>query len=160
MPEATTFGENSSPSFFKKDNLVAEVDELIGRFDSAIAYAKQIRNQAFGVLAFEKFFPHAPSPQIVERFFLDNNGELLGYQCVFFDNEVSLTELEKAELRALTFEQLVNSMDRGVLMKLSLVWPDGPDCVPKVIIQSHLMDDSQLHFSRFALEVHKNSSVR
>lgn len=79
MSETISCEGDSLLSFFNKDNLLVGTKDLIGRFDSALKYAKQIRNQAFGMLAFEKFFPHAPAPQIVERFFLDKDGELLGY---------------------------------------------------------------------------------
>lgn len=135
------------PVFFDRAQLVKQ-NQLGEKYNAAFMYAKSIFLKAGAICDYEKYFL---SPQIVERFFI-NDKKVLGYQCVFFDKNTELSSLERETLQGLTFKELVDSLDRQVLVKIGLVWEKGPDKAPTLTLCSNTMEIKDLDFMKFMLK--------
>lgn len=137
----------SFPAFFDSHQLVIDAT-LEPILSPAILYSDEVCKRVILTCQYEKYFP---ATQVVQRFFISSES-IIGCQFVFFDEHTSLTAFEAVELRALSFRELVTSLDKAVLLKIALVWKYGVEKDPVMYLFSKTISNANLHFLSFSLQ--------
>lgn len=115
---------------------------LTEEFLQARKCAEDVHQRMMAICTYEKF---VPQPTSVSRFFKKNDG-FIRYECIFFDGKISPESSGLINDTTTSGELLESSFPKDVFAKVTLIWDNGINAEPSLVLESDCLSKDAQHF--------------